>query len=188
MHNLVKFRINILIILCQIVVLVGLAMGLHFGYVRSVIVTTCFWLLYMFLEARYELYMNNFVRVMIGIVLVSDSFFGYYLELYARSSVFDKILHVFGTYALSLFTYILVVQLLNNPVNRPFKFILVICLGISIGATYEIVEFFTDNISHPSLASQPSLLDTDLDLIGDVIGSVCAAIHATSRNFINQNF
>ena len=188
MHNLLKFRIDMLIILSQILILAGLAMGLHFDYVRSVMVTTCFWLIYMFLEARYRLYMNNFIRVMIGITLISDSFFGYYLDLYARSSVFDKILHVFGIYALSLCAYILVVQLLKNPVNRTFKFILVICLGISIGATYEIMEFFTDNISHPSLVSQPSLLDTDLDLIGDVIGAVCAAIHARSWNFVNHDF
>jgi uncharacterized membrane protein YjdF len=188
MHNLLKFRINMVIILSQIIVLAGLALGLHFDYIRSVLVTTGIWLVYMFLEARYKLDMNNFVRIAIGITLVSDSFFGYYLDLYARSSVFDKILHVFGTYALSLFTYILVVQLLKNAVCRPFKFILVICLGTSIGAIYEIAEFITDNISQPALPSQPSLLDTDLDLIGDVIGAAFAAIHAVFRNFINRNF
>jgi len=184
MHNVIKLRIDMLIIVSQSLILLGLAMGLHFDYARSVIVTICFWLLYMFLEARYKLYMNNFVRIIIGVTLVSDSFFGYYLELYARSVVFDKILHAFGTYAFSLFIYILVVQLVKNPINRPLKFILVICLGISIGATYEILEFLTDRFSHPPLASQPSLLDTDLDLIGDVIGAVGAAIHATSKKFI----
>lgn len=182
MHNLFKFRINMLIILIQILVVVGLAMGLHFEYIRSVLVTTGIWLVYMFLEARYKLDMNNFVRVMVGIALVSDSFFGYYFDLYARSSVFDKILHVFGTYALSLFTYILVTKLQKNAVNRSFKFILVVCLGISIGAIYEIAEFLTDIISPPTLPSQPGLLDTDLDLIGDVIGAVCAAIHVIFRN------
>ncbi len=184
--NSAKFRINLLIIFTQAAVIAGLAMELHFDYIRSVLVTTGLWLVYMFLEARYRLHMNNFVRVIVGVTLVSDSFFGYYLDLYARSSVFDKILHVFGTYALSLFVYILVVELLKNPVNRPLKFVLVTCLGISIGAVYEIAEFFTDNILHPPLMSQPSLLDTDLDLIGDVLGALCAAAHATFRNFISR--
>jgi uncharacterized membrane protein YjdF len=125
---------------------------------------------------------------MIGITIISDSLFGYYLDLYVISSVFDKMLHIFGTYSLSLFVYILVVQLLRDAVSRPFKFILVFCLGISIGAVYEIIEFLADNISHSSMPSQPSLLDTDLDLIGDVIGAVCAAIHATFGKFINRDF
>lgn len=186
-HILIMSRINILIIIIQGVVLLGLAIGSHYDYALVVLITTSVWLVYIFLEVRYMLYMNNFVRAMIGITLVSDSFFGFYLDLYVRSFVFDKVLHVFGTYSLALFTYILVVQLLKNTVNRPFKFILVVCLGISIGAVYEILEFFVDNISH-SLPGQPSLLDTDLDLIGDVIGAVCAAIHASFGKFINRDF
>jgi uncharacterized membrane protein YjdF len=132
--------------------------------------------------------MNNYIRAVMVLTLVSDAFFGYYLDLYATSSIFDKCLHVFGTYAFSLFAYVLVVQLLDNPVKRSFKFILVVCLGLSMGAFYEIIEFITDSISHPVPPSQPSLLDTDLDLTGDIIGAVFSAIHATFRTFIDRNF
>lgn len=172
----------------QILLMLGLAEKGWFDFVRSVAVTTGFWVGYTFLEIKYGLYMNNYVRAVMVITLLSDGFFGYYLNLYTTSFVFDKILHVFGTYAFSLFAYILIVQLLNYPVKRSFKFVLVVCLGLSIGTLYEVLEFITDNISHPTPPSQPSLLDTDLDLIGDLIGAVFAAIHAAYRTFMDENF
>ena len=186
--NLTRFSITGLFLVSQILIMLGLAWQGHLDYVRSVMVTTLCWIGYTFLEARYQLYMNHYVRVIMVITLISDAFFGYYLNLYATSFVFDKMLHVFGTYTFSLFAYILVVQLLNNPVKQSFKFILVVCLGLSIGTFYEVLEFITDLISHPVPPSQPSLLDTDLDLMGDVIGAVLSAIHSTYRTFMDDRF
>ncbi|MBU2703625.1 FlaA1/EpsC-like NDP-sugar epimerase [Sporomusaceae bacterium BoRhaA] len=186
--NLAKFRINILIILCQVMVLIGLALKGHFDYVHNVLITAGIWLIYMFLEARYKLYMNNFVRVAVGITILSDSFFGFYLDMYLRSPGFDRILHIFGIYSLSLFTYILVVQFLENTLSRLFKFIFVLCLGISIGVVNEIMEFLSDTLSHLPIPNQIGLLDTDLDLLSNVIGAFYAAIHATYWNFVNRNF
>jgi hypothetical protein len=106
----------------------------------------------------------------------------------------DYIRSVVGTaalwivYTFSLFFYVLAAQLLRHPVNRLFKFILIVSLGLSLGTFYEILEFLTDTFSHPALVSQPSLLDTDLDLIGDLIGAVLAGIHASSTTFMDQNF
>jgi len=187
-YNVSMLSITTLFIVSQILLTFELARQGHFDYIRSVMVTTSFWLIYTFSEARYRWRMNNYVSVLVVLTIMSDSFFGYYLDFYATSTIFDKIQHVFGTYAFSLFAYILVVQLLGNPVSRSFKIILVVCLGLSIGAFYEILEFLTDQISHPVPPSQPSLLDTDLDLIGDVLGAVLAALHATSRTFINEKF
>lgn len=181
-------RITVLFLASQIVLFFALAGEGHFDYIKSVLGTTSLWVVYTFLEVRYGLYMNNYVRVLMVITLLCDGFFGYYLNLYETSFVFDKVLHTFGSYACSLFFYILAVQLLKDPVKPLFKFILVVSLGLGLGAFYEIIEFLTDTISHPLLVSQPSLLDTDLDLIGDAIGAVIAGIHASSRTFINQNF
>jgi uncharacterized membrane protein YjdF len=190
---LIKYKsmmvsITAFFMVAQILLMLGLAEKGYMDYVHSVAVTTGFWVVYTFLEVKYKLYMNNYVRAVMVLTLLSDGFFGYYLNLYATSFVFDKFLHIFGTYAFSLFAYNLIVQLLNNPVKLSFKFLLVICLGLSIGAFYEILEFITDTISHPMPPSQPSLLDTDLDLIGDLIGAVFAAIHAASRTFMDENF
>lgn len=180
--------INAFFLIAQIILMLGLTEKGYLNYVRSVTVTTGFWLLYLFLEAKYGLYMHNYVRVAMVLTLLSDGFFGYYLNLYATSVIFDKILHIFGTYAFSLFAYVLTVQLLTHPVKRSFKYILVFCLGLSMGAFYEVLEFLTDAISQPVPPSQPSLLDTDLDLISDIIGANLSATHAISRTFINESF
>lgn len=181
-------KISILFLVIQLVLIFELARSGQSSYARSVMVTTFLWGVYTFLEARYGLYMNAYVRAMVIISILADSFFGSYLDLYTTSFIFDKILHVFGSYSFSLFAYILAIQLLNHSVNRSFKFVLIVSLGLSIGAFYEILEFLTDTFSHPNPISQPSLLDTDLDLIGDLIGAIIAATHGTFRTFMNQNF
>lgn len=181
-------RITVLFLTIQMVLMFELSRQGQDSYTRSVLITTCLWSIYTFLEARYGFYMNTYVRVMVVITIVFDGLFGCYLDLYTKSSIFDKMLHAFGTYAFSLFAYVLVVQLLKHPVHSLFKFILVVSLGVSLGAFYEILEFLTDTFSHPMPISQPSLLDTNLDLIGDVIGANFAAIHVISKNFIDNNF
>lgn len=181
-------KITVIFFVIQMILMFELSRQGQYSYTRSVMATTCFWAIYAFLEARYRFYMNTYVRVMIILTLILDGFFGSYLDLYTTSSIFDKILHVFGTYAFSLFAYVLVVQLLKQPVRSSFKFILVVSLGVSLGAFYEILEFLTDAFSHPIPISQPSLLDTDLDLMGDAMGAVFAAIHAICRTFIDRNF
>lgn len=172
----------------QIAVMLGLAYNGHYNYIHSVMVTTGFWLVYIFLEARYNLLMNIYVRTLMVLTIFLDAFFGYYYDLYASSFLFDKLLHIFGTYAFSLFSYILVAQRFKTSLPSSVKAILIISLGLTLGTLYEILEFFTDSISHPYPPSQPSLLDTDVDLIGNLVGAVVAAIHAHYRNFEEKNF
>ena len=132
--------------------------------------------------------MNTYVRVLMVLTIFFDALFGSYFDLYTSSFVFDKVLHTFGSYAFSLFAYILVMQMQTTLMDRPVKFILVLCLGVSLGVSYEILEFITDSISHPVPPSQPSLLDTDVDLIGDLVGALLAAFHVISRKFVNKEF
>lgn len=181
-------KISVLFLMIQSVLIFELSRSGQSSYARSVMSITFLWALYTFLEARYGLFMNMYIRAMVIISLLGDSFCGSFLDLYTTSSIFDKFLHILGSYSFSLFFYILVIQLLTGPIKRSFKFILILSLGLSVGAFYEILEFITDTFSHPNPISQPSLLDTDLDLVGDLIGSFIAAIHGTYRTFMNQNF
>ncbi|MCE5286174.1 MAG: hypothetical protein LLG02_10055 [Pelosinus sp.] len=180
--------ITAVFLMLQAAVMVGLMLNNQPGYLRSVLGTTGVWLLYTFLEARYHLKMSTYVRVLMVLTIFFDAFFGFYCDLYVSSFVFDKVLHFFGTYALSLFAYILVMQMQTNLVDNSVKFILAACLGLSLGAFYEILEFAVDSISHPIPPGQPSLLDTDVDLIGDMLGGLLAGLHVSSRKFINQLF
>lgn len=181
-------KVSVLFLAIQLVLIFQLNNLGQSSYARSVMTTTSFWMLYTFLEARYGFYMNTYVRGIAILSLLCDSFIGSYLDFYQTSFTFDKLLHIFGSYSVSLFAYILAVQLLRHPLSSPFKFIFILSLGLSLGAFYEILEFLTDTISHPTPVSQPSLLDTNLDLISDLIGAMIAAIHGTYRTFMNHNF
>lgn len=165
--------------LIQVLVMFGLVGKGYPGFVRGTAVPTCLIIIYTFFETKYGIYMSNYVRAVVLVSIICDSFLGQYLEYYLISTVFDKVLHAFGTYSFSLFFYILMIQLLSNPISRSFRFILVVCLGLSLGTFYEIMEFFVDMTTKPAFPGQPSLLDTNLDLVADLIGAITAAIHIT---------
>lgn len=170
-------RITLLFLVMELAICIALLVKGNTNFIPNVAGLAALWIAYTLAELRYGFYMNNYVRAVAMIVSLSDNFCGYYLNYYLTSFVFDKIQHAFGTYAFSLFAYILIAKLLPRPVSRLFTFILIFTLGIAIGAIYEIGEFVGDQISKPDLPSQPSLLDTDLDLIGDMIGAAIAGLH-----------
>jgi hypothetical protein len=131
------------------------------------------------LEAKYRLYMNNYITLLVIFVMGGETLFGYYLNYYVTSQVFDKILHSIGAYAGALFIYILVMQFFQGSMSKGLKAIFIFTIGVSGGALYEIFEFLSDRFMHSNPPNQPSLLDTNLDLIYDSFGALVAAIHAT---------
>lgn len=179
---------TVLFLVLQVAIMFGLIGMGSLDFTRSVAVTTCLWMIYTFIEIKYNFFMNNYVRIAVMTAISSDSFFGYYLAYYVTSFVYDKIQHIFGTYAFALFAYVLLVNLLKYPMSKVVKFVFVASLGLSIGALYEIAEFLVDTFSNPIIPGQPSLLDTDLDMICDTIGALLAAFHASSKTFVNEEF
>ncbi len=187
-NRLAMRSITALFLAGQILLLMLLAARGNNNYIHGIAATTGLWLAYCYCETKFRLSMNNYVRTILVITLFSDGFLGYYLQLYLTSNVFDKLQHAFGTYSFALFGYLLVAQRIKGPLPREVNFILVLCLGISMGAVYEILEFIVDNTTRPDPPGQPSLLDTDLDLIADSVGAAVAAVHACSVKFINRHF
>jgi uncharacterized membrane protein YjdF len=187
-QRLVKRSITAIFLAAQILLVMVLAARGNEYYIRGIVATTVLWLCYDYLEFKFHLLMSNYIRTIVVVTLLSDGFFGYYLEFYLTSTVFDKLQHGFGTYSFALFAYILAAQLSEHSLSRRFTFFLVVCLGISMGAVYEVLEFIVDSTTHPIPPGQPSLLDTDLDLVADIFGAILAAFHAISVKFINHNF
>lgn len=181
-HKKITLIMTAIFIAVQIGLMLGLVWKGYPEYVRSTGVPTLLFLLYTAAEWKYDFYMNHGVRAIFMTAIFTDGFFGYYLNLYVTSFVFDKMQHVFGSYGWGLFTFILVAQISCRPMGRLFKFILAAALALSIGAIYEILEFIGDSISKSNLPSQPSLLDTDLDLVSDLIGAILAGLQAAFRN------
>lgn len=177
-HKKLMIVLTLVFLLIQVAVMIGLAAKNYPGFMRGSAVTTGLLLLYTIIEYKYGLYMNNYVRAAVMIAMVCDSFLGQYWEYYITSTLFDKVLHGFGTYSFSLFFYMLLAQMQSNRFNRPVAFVVVFCLGLSFGGLYEIMEFVIDTVTKPTFPGQLSLYDTNLDLVADMAGSLVAATHA----------
>lgn len=184
-HKQLRLISSAIFLAAQILLLLGLYAKGYPDFMRSVAVTTCAWIIYSYVEIKYEFDMDNYVRMLVMTALLTDGFFGYYLGYYVSSFIFDKVQHVFGTYAFALFAYILVRQLTMRTVpGRMFTFILVAALGVSIGAFYEIGEFLVDQYANPIIPSQAGLLDTDLDIICDIAGAILAGAQVSYTGFL----
>lgn len=130
-----------------------------------------------------------YIRSAAVLSILGDGFFGFYLNLYVTSPIFDRIQHIFGCYAMALFFYSLILHFIQIPVQpRLVRFILVVGIGFSIGALYEIIEYMADTLLKPQISNQPSLQDTDLDLISDLVGALIAGIHAVVQAIIVNDY
>ncbi|QDR80025.1 hypothetical protein [Sporomusa termitida] len=186
-HNKLLYFLTGLFLLSMIAIIVALAVQERYEFAQNITVKTCLLTVLTWLEVKYTVKIPHTIRILVLTAILSDSFFGLYMNLYTTSAIFDKLQHVFGSYTFSLFFYNLICQLTQPAISRTFSFIFVISLGLSIGVFYEIGEFIGDLTIKPSVPSQPSLLDTNLDLIADVIGAFIAAVHLIIVLQINDN-
>ena len=101
---------------------------------------------------------------------------GYVWNLYNQIRLFDEILHAFTTFALTLPIALLLYQvILIGAHTRPLLFILTVaCLGLAVGAVWEIAEWAYDQIVPGNVILGKN--DTMIDLIADAIGSILAGI------------
>lgn len=152
----------------------------RYDYAQNVSVKLVIWTVYTLFELKSGLVLNSYIRFGVMAAILSDSLFGLYLNFYLTSSVFDKLQHVLGSYVFALFAYNLIFTISRPITGKGFIFVFVLALGLSIGAVYEVGEFIGDSFFNPQVPSQPSLLDTNLDLIADILGSLAAARHSLS--------
>lgn len=188
MQNQTRWITTLSFFLLQLSLIIYLLCEGQRDYAWSTVVSSGGWLLYTLLERFLQIRMPAAVRSLMMLSILFDSLFGYGFRLYETSANFDKVLHIYGTYAFALFFYILAMHLQPGPLSRPLKFLLTLGIGLTLGTFYEILEFAGDTFSHPPLPNQPSLLDTDLDLICDFTGALIAGFQASRQRFVNRNF
>lgn len=171
------------VVLCALLVsaqglsLAGIVSRGNSDFVYNIVGSTLFWCAYTVFEYIYKLRISYYIRLAVIIAIISDGFFGFYFNLYVTSPGFDRIQHIFGTYALALFFYAILTHFMNKNVEpRWIKLVFVAAIGMAVGSLYEIMEFAADTIMKPQILNQPSLQDTDLDLISNTIGAVLAGI------------
>jgi uncharacterized membrane protein YjdF len=132
----------------------------------------------MIVEKKKNLLLPLHIRIITLIAITFNNVLGEYYNLYVTSSLYDRLQHIFGTYALTLWGFFILQQLTQFKLTSiKFCITFLICLSLALGSIYEILEFLEDQLFNPAIKNQPSLLDTNLDLISDLIGGGVAVLH-----------
>ncbi|HWR21967.1 MAG TPA: hypothetical protein VN366_00690 [Feifaniaceae bacterium] len=117
-----------------------------------------------------------YVILLAMLAVFIDCFFGYYLNWYNRSKVFDRYLHAYGAFSFALLTYCLIKNLFEAGGSRAFRSLFVFAAGMALGAVFELVEAAVDQKS--GAGAQRGLKDTNTDMLGNLIGSALAGLFA----------
>ena len=111
---------------------------------------------------------------MLSVFIVS--FFGYHLAWFNRSKVFDRYLHVLTPFAFALLVYCVIRNLFLTGGSRAYQSLFVFTIGMTLGILNELFEAAMDAKSDTN--NQRGLKDTNMDLLGDLIGSLLAGAFA----------
>ena len=162
----------------QTTCIIGLFIIESYDFMRMAIGHLIFWLVYMTLEFKQKWVIPPYIRIVVILSIISSDALGELLNLYVTSVFFDRVQHIFGTYSLTLWAFFIIQQFVKIKfTQKKLIIIFFICLSIALGTLYEIIEFFQDAFFKPTIKNQPSLLDTDFDLISNLLGGLIALFH-----------
>lgn len=135
---------------------------------------------FFYLKNKYFFQISDFILIIMLLTILGNSFIGDYLDIYHKSKYYDRFLHMFGSFSAALFTYSLLLNFVGS-VEAPYVYtsLFVAAVGISIGVFFEIAEFVHDGVFKKSPRGQHGLIDTDVDLIFNVIGAAVAGVLST---------
>lgn len=177
-HKHYEKSVDIIFIMIQIICIIALFKIKNFDYMRMASGNLIFWLVYMIVEKRSKWRIPFYIRVVTLLSITFNDILGEYLNLFVTSQVYDRFQHIFGTYALTLWIFFVLQQFIQIKLtSKRLTIILFISLALALGAIYELMEFMDDEVYHPKIKNQPSLLDTNLDLLSDFIGGIIAVFH-----------
>lgn len=165
--------INIIFVFLQILLVSAfIAKKQYFSVVGTAFIFIIF-LFFLFYEHKKGIAITNFIRILVLVSVLSNSFLGEYIGLYNTSVYFDKLLHVFGTFSFSVFIFS-IAEKTGSPLRlgRAFIFIYILLLGSFLGTMFEIGEFICDVIFET--VNQSDLIDTNLDMICNTLGAAIA--------------
>lgn len=187
-----RLILDLIFIVLQSACIIGLYMIKIYEYMRIALSDLLFWIIYMIFEFKQKWVIPFYVRLVVILAIMSNSFFGELLNWYVTSAFYDRVQHVFGTYAMTLWAFYIIQQFVKVTITQKrLVIIFFIILSTALGTFYEIIEFLQDVLFKPKIKNQPSLLDTDFDLIADFIGGIIALCHylfsKTLKSFLIKN-
>ncbi|WHY03208.1 hypothetical protein [Neobacillus sp. DY30] len=179
MSELYKEKVvDTLFILIQIICIAALIAGENFDYMRMALGNLLFWVIYMILENKQNWRIPLYIRITTLLSITLNDYCGQYLNWYVTSSLYDRLQHIFGTYALTLWIFLVIQQFIQRKLTpKRLTILFMFSLALALGTIYELLEFIEDEVFKPKIKNQPSLLDTNLDLISDLMGGIFAVIH-----------
>lgn len=144
--------------------------------IANPITTSLFYLGVMLLERFSAFKLKYYLRGLVLLTLVGHSLIGEYYRAYYTTAYFDNLLHFAGTFAFALLSYEILNSFIKIRSSHPalLAFILTALLGICLGTLFELLEFSLDQLFKEH--NQFGLMDTDLDLLYDVLGSSMAGL------------
>jgi hypothetical protein len=174
--NIVFIVALIILILAHIFIIYKLyknkkKVGSHSTLINFTLV--CVLLLFIWL---FHISIPYYILLLCMIALFLNSYVGYYLEYFWKSTKFDRYLHGYGIFSYTLLFYFIITHLIESGGTKLFHALFIVFLGISLGAIFEISEFRTD--SKRNTRMQKGLKDTDFDIMFDIIGSGAAGLFA----------
>jgi len=164
----------------MILTFIGFFIRKEYDCIFNLIAIYISYLLFIYLENKKKIMIKNHIKVLVTITAILHVLFGQYFNLYQTTNWFDKCLHSFGTFSLTLFCYsVLDLSIVFFSKSKIFNFILLISIGTTIGVFLENLEFILDIIFKTK--NQHSLVDTNLDLIFNIFGATLAGIWGTFK-------
>jgi hypothetical protein len=143
---------------------------------KSILVPAGLYIIYLLTLCIFFIRVPYFVLSLATITIFLHTYVGLYLDMYRKSKIYDRYLHGFGSFSFALLLYLTLSGITVPGGTVVYRAVFVASIGIASGAVFEIVEFLHDLKSKTDM--QRGLIDTDFDLIFDVIGSAAAAILA----------
>lgn len=173
--NKISIFLTILFSIIMLLTLIGFLIRKEYGCIINLIVIYAGYILLVYFENKKKITIKNQLKVLVIITAILHISFGLYFKLYQTTNWFDKGLHVFGTFSITILSFLMLdscVEFFSK--SKIFYFVLLISIGTTIGVFLENLEFILDIILKTK--NQHSLLDTNLDLIFNIFGASLAGI------------
>lgn len=168
--------------LVHVLIIVGFILRKMYTPIYNPLATALFYLGVLALEKFTIVKIKNYIKLLLMFCLFGHSVIGMYYDAYYKLPYFDKLLHFFGGFGFAIFAYTLLKTYIKIEPSRPllFTFILLILLGVTLGTIFELIEFTVDRLFKEH--NQHGLIDTDTDLLFDLIGAFTAGVYMFKRN------
>lgn len=128
-------------------------------------------------QNKYDIYIPRIFSLAITFFIYATLFLGEIQDFYNRFWWWDMVLHAGSAIVIGLIGFVILLSLFKNEKVKASPFMIAVfsfCFAMSIGALWEIFEFFMDQTFSMNM-QKSGLMDTMTDLIVDAIGALVAA-------------